>query len=373
MHSLDNIHLSRSESQLLLTPKVTLGYWFLDFCRKQDVLSPKKMCERKYPQKQVIKGNIKGPWAISAQTRKMLVQPDPQKTSSKNRSWPLHATTTTPNLLDFVAASSRSIEDALLPKKKRNRYVRKYIQKRVKRLNDKQLKPVTALTKTTDLPAYSSSPWPTYPYARSKTSQYQGPPSNSELAITELGSLPSSELVGFDGSPPIYSVADSNSKTIDTELDSGFNNEQVSEASSYRSQSAVESQVYLTEHLHPPPIFESEFKDNSDDLFDDIPPDNSDWSESEEDTDSYHKQSLHGFTAGSQHAYMEYSNKTPSSLVPSHISFPNPNLSLLSASNSNTSTPNKPTRGTPQFFARDRTQCESTCGSDSRYTKYSMC
>ena len=124
-------------------------------------------------------------------------------------------------------------------------------------------------------------------------------------------------MVGFDGSPPIYSVADSNSKTIDPELNSGFNNEQASEeASSYRSQSTVESQVYLTEHLHPPPIFESEFKDYSDDLFDDIPPDNSDWSESEEDADSYHEQSLHGFTAGSQHACMEYSNKTPSSLVP---------------------------------------------------------
>ena len=192
---------------------------------------------------------------MSTQTRKKLVQPDTDHSLQ---------------FIDFLTASSSNIEDALLSEEKRNVNVEKFVQKRgkrVKRRNDKQLKPVTALTKTTDLPAYGSSPWPTYPYAGSKTNQYQGPPSNSELAIAELGSLPF-ELVGFDGSPPIYSAADSNNKIIDTELDSGFNNEQASEASSYRSQSAVESQVYLTERFYSSPIFASELKDYSEDLFD---------------------------------------------------------------------------------------------------------
>ena len=69
---------------------MTLNYCFLDYSCEQDILPPKKMCNRKHHQKQVIKGNIKGPWAMNAQTRKKLVQPGTDhslhKTSSKNRS-----------------------------------------------------------------------------------------------------------------------------------------------------------------------------------------------------------------------------------------------------------------------------------------------
>ena len=196
------------------------------------------MCKRKYPQKQVIKGNIKGPWAISAQTRKILVQPDTDHSLQ---------------FTDFLTASSSNIEDALLSEKKRNVNVEKFIQKRgkrVKQLNDKQLKPVTVLTKTTDLPAYGSSPWPTYPYAGSKTSQYQGPPSNSELAVADLGSLPSEFLMVHLQYIQLL-TATTRSSILNWIV------QQASEASSYRSQSAVESQVYLTERLYSSPIFAS--------------------------------------------------------------------------------------------------------------------
>ena len=190
----------------------------------------------------------------------------------------------TTNLLDFVNTASSSIQEALTPKKKRNVNVRKYIQKRVKRLNDKGPKPMSAQTKNKSvrpakpgadhlLHTIGSRSWPllathefnvqtqgfataNYPtsssppasYASSETSLYQGPPSNSKAIDAELDSL-LSELVGFDGESSTRHSSDSFQAGV---------------SPSYTPQSTLESQVYLAEHPYSPPN-----SDCSDDLFDD--------------------------------------------------------------------------------------------------------
>lgn len=201
-----------------------------------------------------------------------------------NACQPLAKTAST-NLLDFVNTASSSIQEALAPKKKRNVNVRKFLQKRVKRLNDKGPKPsgqtknksVLRTTKpdaahllqnvgsrswpllnttnefsiqtqglTTSSYPTSCSP-PTYSYASSETSLYQTP-SNNKVIDAELDSL-LSELAGIESQPSTRHNSDSFQAGV---------------SPSYTPQSTLESQVYLAEHPFSPPN-----SDCSDDLFDD--------------------------------------------------------------------------------------------------------
>ncbi len=192
---------------------------------------------------------------------------------------------TSNNLLSFINGASSSIQDAMVSKKKRPVNVRKFIQKRVKRLNDpKGLKPCSqtksklALTKpgsAKQLQCLGSMSWPllvaptasvqtqgletsNYPtlcspptsgsYAGNETSFYQTPSSSNKVIDPELDTL-LSELAGLESRPSTRHSSAS------------F---QTGSSPSYTPQSTLESQVYLAEHPFSPPN-----SDCSDDIYDD--------------------------------------------------------------------------------------------------------
>lgn len=191
---------------------------------------------------------------------------------------------TSNNLLSFINGASSSIQDAMVSKKKRPVNVRKFIQKRVKRLNDPkgpksctQTKSKSVLRKpgsVAQLQCLGSMSWPLLATPRVQTqgcdtSNYPSvcsPPTSSSYAVNDVET-------SFYQSPP----TSNSSKAIDAELDtllselvgldsqpSTRHNSQTGTSPSYTPQSTLESQVYLAEHPFSPPN-----SDCSDDVYDD--------------------------------------------------------------------------------------------------------
>lgn len=193
----------------------------------------------------------------------------------------------TNNLLDFINGASSSIQEALVSKKKRPVNVKKYIQKRVKRLNDKgtkpsistKNKPVQKSSKqdsTKQLRSVGSRSWPLLAPPR-EFPQTQALPTTS---YSTMFSPPS--YICNDVEYSLYPAPPSNSKSYDPELESLLSElvgpEPASQPStrhssvsfqtgvspSYTPQSMLESQVHLGEHPYSPPR-----SDCSDDAFND--------------------------------------------------------------------------------------------------------
>lgn len=191
--------------------------------------------------------------------------------------------TTSNNLLSFINGASSSIQDAMVAKKKRPVNVRKFIQKRVKRLSNPKGSKTCSQTKSKSvlrkpgsakqLQCLGSMSWPllatpsvqtqgletsNYPTVCSpptsgtgndiETSFYQTPVSNNKVIDAELDTL-LSELVGLESQPSTrHSSASFQTGT----------------SPSYTPQSTLETQVYLAEHPFSPLN-----SDCSDDVYDD--------------------------------------------------------------------------------------------------------
>lgn len=187
----------------------------------------------------------------------------------------------TTNLLDFVNVASSNIQEALAPKKKRKVDVRKFIQKRVKRLNDKGSKSSTTQTKTKSvlratkpsaaslLHSVGSLSWPQLATPK--------PVQTRALPTTNYPTSPPSSNCSIASEPSLYSTR--SDKLIDPELESLLSEFGLESGSStrhssdsfrtsvspcYTPQPSLENQVYVGEHPYSPPN-----SDCSDDIFDD--------------------------------------------------------------------------------------------------------
>ncbi len=192
--------------------------------------------------------------------------------------------TTSNNLLSFINGASSSIQDAMVSKKKRPVNVRKFIQKRVKRLNDpkgpkscSQTKSKSVLRKpgsAKQLQCLGSMSWPLL--ATPSVVQTQGLETSNYS--TACSPPTSGSYAGHDVETSFYQTPPTSNKAIDAELDTllselvgldsqpstRHNSFTGTSSPSYTPQSTLESQVYLAEHPFSPPN-----SDCSDDVYDD--------------------------------------------------------------------------------------------------------
>ena len=185
----------------------------------------------------------------------------------------------TTNLLDFVNVASSNIQEALAPKKKRNVNVRKFIQKRVKRLNDKGGKSSTTQTKTKSVLRATKPSAASLLHSVGSLSWPQlATPQTRALPTANYPTSPPSSTYSFASEPSLY-PSTTDSKLIDPELESLLSEFGLESGSStrrssdsfrtsvspcYTPQPSLENQVYLGEHPYSPPN-----SDCSDDNFDD--------------------------------------------------------------------------------------------------------
>ena len=193
---------------------------------------------------------------------------------------------TSNNLLDFINGASSSIQDAMVSKKKRTVNVRKYIQKRVKRLNDhqgpKSTKNKSVLRKpgsAKQLQCLGSMSWPLLATPSDYSAQTQGLETSNYPTVCSPPSS-GSYAAGNEIETSLYRTSASNNKVIDAELDTllselaGLDSQpstrhssdsfQTGASPSYTPQSTLESQVYLAEHPYSPLN-----SDCSDDVYED--------------------------------------------------------------------------------------------------------
>lgn len=187
------------------------------------------------------------------------------------------------NLLDFMSNAVSTINGAMATKKKRPVNVRKYIQKRVKRLNgkpsscstqpkNKSVQKTTKVNAAKQLQTVGSQSWPMFAPPNNFTDQSQGfssnyptmcspsyTPYNSE---TSLYPSPSGKPLNVD-LPVDLDLLDDFLSELDSEPSTRHNSDSFpAGVSPGYPANVLESQVYLAEHPYSPPD-----SDSSDDIF----------------------------------------------------------------------------------------------------------